>query len=116
MNFAALPSYPPHDEVDASQVAEHCNDVEVIWPPAAMTIAFMATAAIGFGTTVLVVWSIPPKIPNPTEAYEGIADFVDALKGLGIGAILSIIAGFVAAVIAGVWAERRNGRRTNRPT
>jgi hypothetical protein len=61
-------------------------------------LAFLGSAVLGLAVTVLVVRSIAPEVPKPTEAYQGFGDYVLTLFWFHIGAGLS----FVAAVGIGL--------------
>jgi hypothetical protein len=85
-----------------------------LWAMTAGLLTFLASRAAGVGITILVVRSIPPKVAHPTEVYEGIEDYFDALFRFGLGVVLS----FGAAVVVGVVVSTRIACRQagQRPT
>jgi hypothetical protein len=74
-----------------------------LWP----VLAFLGSLALGLALTVVVIRSIPPEVPNPTEAYEGFGDAVMAMVLLVFGAVVSILVALVVAIIVAV---RVNGK------
>ncbi|MGH7169693.1 MAG: hypothetical protein ACRELF_00775 [Gemmataceae bacterium] len=64
-------------------------------------LAFLPCMAFGLVLTVLVVGAVPPKVPNPTEAYEGFGETMTAFFYLAVGAAISLlISTSVAAAVA----------------
>lgn len=76
-------------------------------------LAFAGSLTVGLGITVLVIWAIPPEVPNPTEAYEGFGDAVRALGLFGLGVILSLCAAVGVGFVVG---ERVASLTVQRPT
>ena len=65
------------------------------------TLAFLPCMGLGLVLTVLIVCTIPPKVPNPTEAYEGFGDAMMAIFYLAVGAAISLLLSTsVAAAVA----------------
>jgi len=65
------------------------------------TLAFLFCIGLGLTLTVLVIDTISPKVPNPTEAYEGFGETMMAVFYLAVGAAISLlISTSVAAAIA----------------
>ena len=73
--------------------------------------ACLLTFVAGIGTTVLIERSIPPEVPNPTEAHEGFGDFIMAVARFFLG----VAASLVAAVVAGAIVSSRLAARQTRP-
>jgi hypothetical protein len=69
-----------------------------LWP----VLAFLGTLVLGLVVTVLVVRSIPPEVPHPTEAYEGFGDAVTAAIHLFIGTLLSFLIALIVACFVAV--------------
>lgn len=79
-------------------------------PVLAGALAFLGSLGLGLALTVLVVRAIPPKVPNPTEAYEGFGDAVMASFELAVGAALSLVVSMIfAAAVAARVAGRGRG-------
>jgi hypothetical protein len=75
--------------------------------PAGALLAFLGALLVGLTATVIIVRLIPPEVPNPTEAYEGIGDFVRAVFFLGIGALASLIAALFVGIAIGLRIAKR---------
>jgi uncharacterized membrane protein len=74
---------------------------------AAGLVACMGSLLVGLALTALVVWAIPPAVPHPTEAYEGIGDALMAQLCFGIGAALSLSMALVIGIVVGQWVASR---------
>jgi len=59
--------------------------------------------------TVVVVRSIPPLVPHPTEAYEGFGDALATECRLVAGGALSVMVSLVVAGVVGAWFARQGG-------
>jgi hypothetical protein len=83
---------------------------------AAGALAFAGSLFAGLVVTLLVVLAIPPEVPHPTEAYEGIGDALMAMFYFGIGAMLSLCVAFSVGIAAGahVASQWRRGAAPNR--
>ena len=77
--------------------------------------ACLLTFLGGIGTTVLIERSIPPEVPNPTEAHEGFGDFIMAVVRFVLGVAVSLVAAVVAGVIASSLLAARQTRRRSDP-
>ena len=69
-------------------------------------VAFLGSLVLGIGLTVIAIRSIPPQVPNPTEAYEGFGDYMIAMLWfeLGAGVSLAVAVLIGLAVAAWIWA------------
>jgi hypothetical protein len=76
---------------------------------AAGLIAFICTFTAGVTVTVLIIRAIPPDEPNPTEAYEGFGDAVEALFRFFWGSGLSLLAACVVGLYTVTSVARRWG-------
>lgn len=70
-------------------------------------LAFAASLAAGLAATVLVISFIPPTVPHPTEAYEGVGDALMAQLYLAAGGGVSLLVASVVGMVAGDRAASR---------
>lgn len=65
-------------------------------------LAALLSFFLGIGITILVIRSIPLEVPNPTEAYEGVGDYLMTMFRFTLGCFVSLsvsmFVGFVVAV------------------
>jgi hypothetical protein len=75
--------------------------VGCFWPAIAGLSGFLGSLVHGLALTVLVVRSIPPEVPNPTEAYEGFGDAMMRMIWLHLGSgasfLLALMIGLAVA-------------------
>jgi hypothetical protein len=76
-------------------------------------LAFLGSLAVGLVMTVIVVRSIPPTVPNPTEAYEGFGDYMMALFRFLFGALISFMVAVGVALVVAACVARRLDLRTS---
>ena len=69
--------------------------------------SFAGVFLSGFAITILVVWLMPVEVPHPTEANEGIGDFLIKSFYLWIGIIASAIFGAWVGGWVGFWVGLR---------
>ncbi len=81
----------------------------LVAPVVAGLLAFASSLAAGLALTLVAVRLIPPEVPNPTEAYEGIGDALTAAFYFGIGAVASLCAAFVIGLVIGERVAARWG-------
>jgi hypothetical protein len=62
----------------------------------------VGTSALGLLVTVVVVRSVPPEVPHPTEAYEGFGDAVMAPFHMFVGVVVSILIALFTAILVAV--------------
>lgn len=74
---------------------------------AAGLFAFAGTLVAGIAVTVLIVRAIPPEVPNPTEAYEGIGDAMLAQFWFYLGGGVSLFVACSVGVVTGSWVASR---------
>lgn len=74
---------------------------------AAAIFAFASVFSTSMSIVFLVIWMIPPAVPHPTEAYEGIGDALILHAILTGGAVISFCLAIVAAFIAYLWMASR---------
>jgi hypothetical protein len=79
----------------------------LFWAIIAGFLAFLISLGILLGITILIVRAIPPRVPNPTEAYEGFGDAMIAGHYFLVGSLLSLpVAASIGATVA-VWVVHR---------
>src|SRR5580704_9034432 len=76
-------------------------------PAVAGLVTYLVTAAAGLIVTVWIVRSIPPEVPNPTEAFEALGDAINAMFYFMAGLVVSqFVASGLAFVAAAAVASR----------
>jgi hypothetical protein len=77
-------------------------------------LAFLGNWILGIVVTVLVIRQIPPEVPNPEEAYEGIGDYFRGQVLFNLGTYFSFIAAGMAGLIFAIsWDRLRSRDRSN---
>lgn len=82
------------------------------WAVVSIAVGLVASAVsllVGLGVTLLVIWLIPPIVPNPTEAYEGFGDAVLTFFYFGVGAVVSLCVAMCVGLLAGGHVASRYG-------
>jgi hypothetical protein len=74
-----------------------------LWPTVAGLLAFLGSLVLGLVVTVLAIRPIPPEHPNPTEAYEGFGDYLQAKFWFEMGAGLSFVVAVLIGLMVAAW-------------
>lgn len=78
-----------------------------LWAVTVGLLAFLASWFVGVAVVVLIIRLIPPDVPHPTEAYEGIGDYYRAMFLFYLGTGLSFLVAVVVGVAVSMWVAYR---------